>query len=212
MTLVFDFLEVLNWNWFQWLLFIIFIATFFFLTIGCSDLKRCDFSSTKLLFIAGIILLIWKFVEIFIPTVSGVSPTDLERLLGFIYSLFLMSGIIYTTLHLILGIGFIKLGSKNRESGGILIMLGGVLYVITWIINIVGVVIQKYGGWYNPIFLYSISGILIILVWTLYVISIASVGIILIYSFFTKRPLFIIFGILFFTAYFIEFLSFLGII
>lgn len=212
MTLEFDFLGVLNWNWLQWVFFIILIAAFFFLTIGCSDLKRSDFDSTKLLFFAGLLLLIWKFVEIFIPTVSGFSPTDSERLLGFIYSFFLMSGIIYTILHIILGVGFIKLGSKNRDPGGIVILLGGILYLVVWIINLIIVILQKYGGWYDPILLSSISGMVFILVWILYITSIIAVGVILIYSFLTKRVLFIIFGILFFIAYLMQFLSFLGVI
>lgn len=214
MTLEFDILGVLNWNWLQWVFFIILIAAFFFLTIGCSDLKRSDFEYTKLLYVAGLLLLIWKFVEIFIPTVSGLSPTDSERLIGFIYSLFLMSGIIYITLHLILGIGFIKIGSKNRNPGGIIILLGGILYLLTWIINLVIVILQKYNGWYHfpPTILLSIIGILNILAWFIYIASLLATGLILIYSFIIKRALFIIFSILFFIAYLLEFLAFLGII
>ena len=212
MTLAFDFFEFMTWNWLQWVFFIILIVAFFILTIGSFDLKKNDFKSTKLLFFAGYLLLFWSVIEEFIPTVSGVSPTDLERLLGFLYSLFLMSGIIYTTLHIILGIGLIKFGSKNRDPGGIVILLGGILYLVAWTINPIIVILQKYGGWYDPTLLSSITGILNILAWILYITSIIAAGVILIYSFLTKRVLFIIFGVLFFIAYLMDLLSFLGVI
>jgi hypothetical protein len=212
MTLVYDFFGFLAWNSLQWLFFIILTAAFFFLIIGSSDLKKNNFDSTKYLFFAGLLLLIWQIVRLLRPVVSGVSPTNTERLLGFLYSLFLMGGIIYSSLHILLGISFVLLGRKNRDPGGIVIIFGGILYIIAWILNLIIVILSKYAGWFDPTFLVSIAGMVEIFVWILYIANIIAALGILTYSFLTKRVLFIIFGVLFFIAYLIQLLDFLGII
>ena len=197
----------------MWLFMVILTAAFFFLILGSSDLKKYDFKSTKPLFVAGLLLLINLVVSsFFIPTVSGISPTSLERLLGFLYSLFIMNGIIYCTFQFILSIGFVKLGRKNRDPGGIVAFLGGILYLIVWIVFLLLRILQKYGGWYDSAFLASIASLIEIMAWFTYILAIVAVIFILIYTFLTKRPLFLIFAVLLFAAYLMDFLSFLGVI
>jgi hypothetical protein len=136
----------------------------------------------------------------------------MERLLGFLYSLFIMTGIIQATFHLLLAIGFVKHGSNNRDSGGIFALIGGFLYLLAYIIFLIVIILSKYGGWYNIAFLISIASIIEIIVWLHYVLGIVAVIMILIYSIFTKRPLFIIFAVLFFVAWTMDFLGFIGVI
>jgi hypothetical protein len=148
----------------------------------------------------------------FIPTVSGVTPTDMERLLGFLYSLFFMSGLINGLFHVILGIGFMNLGKNNRDPGGVIAMIGGILYLVAWIVNLVLTIISKLGGWYGLTLPGPIVSILNILSWVINFVVLGSVVLILVYSFLTKRPLFIIFALLFFAAYLLQILSLLGFI
>ena len=213
MALNFDFFRFLNWSWLNWVFFVILALAYVFLILGSSDLKKKGFKSTKLLFVAGLFLLIWLVVYNFlIPTVSGVSPSDMERFIGFLYSLFLMTGIIHVITHLILSIGIVKLGRNNRDPGGIIALLGGIIYLIAWIIYLILIILQKYGGWYDPAFLGSIAPITEIVVWIFYILVILATVLILIYSFLTKRPLFILFAVLFIAAYLLDFLSSIGVI
>ena len=213
MTLVSDFWSFLSWGGIMWLFFIILANAYFFLILGSSDLKKHNFKSTKLLFFAGLLLLLNLVVSgFFLPTISGMSPTDLERLLGFLYSLIFMNGIIHCTFQFILGIGFVKFGRDNRDPGGIIAQLGGILYLLTWIIFLILRILQKYGGWYNIAYLVSIASFIEIVAWIAYILSILAVVLIMIYTFLTKRPLFIIFAVLLFVAYLMDFLSFLGVI
>ena len=212
MTLIFDFFGFLGASLVQWLFFILLIVSYLFLILGSSDLKKNDYNSTKLLFFAGLFLLIWRVLSLFIPEVAGMSPTDMQRLLGFIYSLFLMNGLIHVATYMLLGIGCIKLGSKNRDKGGILVLLGGIFFLVSWILQLIAVILQKYGGWYNFPFLIEIYGILEIIAWTALFISISAVILILVYSILTKRPLFIVFAVLFLAAHILQLLFFLGIL
>ena len=129
MTLTFNFILSFGfWTWLAWTMFILILLAYLFLILGSNDLKKHNFVSTKLLFITGILLLIWYVLGQFIPTISLVSPTTAERIIFFIYTLFLTSGTIYLILNMILGIGFIKLGSNNRDRRGTLILVGGTTF------------------------------------------------------------------------------------
>ena len=213
MALIFDFFfpdGFLYWSWLQWLFYILLILAYIFLALGSNSLKNDNYNSTKLTLITGLLLLIWFLAELLIiPTVSGSSPTDLERLLGYTYSLFLMTGIIYSTLHGILGVGFIKIGSDNRDKGGTVILVGGILYLLTWIINSIIVILTKTGGWFG--FPVPIGFILDILTWITYIVVIVATILIFIFSIIAKRALFIIFGVLYLAVYSIQFLVFIGV-
>lgn len=210
MTLTFNF--ILSFGFWSWLVWIMFILAYLFLILGSNDLKKHNFVSTKLLFITGILLLIWYVLGQFIPTISLVSPTTAERIIFYIYTLFLTSGTIYLILNTILGIGFIKLGSNNRDRRGTLMLVGGILYLIMTIINLTVTIIflnamffwTSLPPWFGYFFLY--------LDWTLYIGIIAAVILIFISIIFTKRALFIIFGALFLAVYSIQFLIFIGIL
>ena len=212
MTLVFDFFGFFGASLIQWLFFILLLSSFLFLILGSNDLKKNDYNSTMILFLAGIFLLVWRALYLFIPNISGISPTDMERLLGFIYSFILMSGLINVVLYMLLGIGCIKLGSKNRDNGGIVVLLGGIFFLVAWIFNLIVIILQKYGGWYNLTFLFEILGILEILSWFVLVISLFAVVLIFVYSIMIKRPLFIVFAVLFLAAHLLQLLSYIGII
>ncbi|MFW9830093.1 MAG: hypothetical protein ACFFB4_07660 [Promethearchaeota archaeon] len=214
MTITFNFffpLVFLYWTWLTWIFFILLTLAYLFLILGSKDLKKHNFASTKLLFIIGIILLVWYILErLVIPSISLSSPTPMEIIIAYIYNLFLGFGIVYQVLHIILGIGFIKVGSNNREHGGTVILVGGILYLITWILNMVGNIILLTSAVFSiPI---PFGYILYVLNWIAYVTMIAAVILIFIFSIFTKRALFIIFGSLFLAIYSFQFLLFIGLL
>lgn len=210
MSITFDFFlpfGFLYWSWLTWILFIIFVLTYLFLILGSRDLKRNTFASTKFLFVIGILLLVWYIlVQLFIPSMSVTSPTPMEFIIYIIYTLFLGSGIIYQVLHIILGIGFIKVGSSNRDHGGTVALVGGILYLIAWILIMLSDIFFSFIPVYLSSLLFSVIG------WLIIITSLAAAILIFIFSIFTKRPLFIVFGALFLAIYSFQFLYLTGII
>jgi len=131
----------------------------------------------------------------------------MEIIIYYIYNLFLGFGIVYQVLHVILGIGFIKVGSNNREHGGTVMLVGGILYLIAWILYMVGNIIFIISAIFG--FPIPIGYIMYIVNWITNIIILAAVILIFIFSIFTKRALFIIFGALFLAVYSFEFLLFI---
>lgn len=209
MSITFDFFlpfGFLFWSWLTWILFILFVLTYLFLILGSRDLKRDNYASTKLLFVIGILLLVWYIlIRLFIPSMSVTSPTPMEFIIYIIYTLFLGFGIIYQVLHIILGIGFIKVGSSNRDHGGTVALVGGILYLIAWTLNMLSNLLLAF----IPVYLYLLFTII---AWLIIITNLVAAILIFIFSIFTKRPLFIVFGALFLAVYSFQFLLFIGII
>ncbi len=197
-----------------WIYFILFILVYLFLILGSKDLKKHNFVSTKLLFIIGILLLVW-YILLYI---CYMFPSPTETIIRFIYLFFLgfgfiRFGIIYQVLHIILGIGFIKVGSNNREQGGKVMLVGGVLYLLACILSTIGWIfdLNYIVGFFGFPIPSAIFYIISIMYWLFNIVSLAAVILIFIFSIFTKRPLFIVFGALFLAVYSIQFSMFINI-
>ncbi|MFX0031391.1 MAG: hypothetical protein ACFE9P_01910 [Candidatus Hermodarchaeota archaeon] len=215
MTITFEFFGFLDWNWLGWIVFILLTLTYLFLILGSKDLKKNNYDSTTLLFISGILLLAcYLLLRLIIPSMvlsSYMPPTELflHNLynLLFRYSIFAIpssqtGGIFYIAFQIILGIGFINVGSKNRDQGGTVMLVGGILYLITWIIDLI-TILSFIIGFSFPLF------VALILAVTAYILPIVAAILILIFSISTKRALFIVFGALFLNFYSIQFLIFI---
>ena len=210
MTLTIDFFLFLDWNWQNWTFFILIILSSLFLILGSNDLKKSNFASTKLLFIIGIVLLIWEILQrLFIPFVyiSSPSPPLSEVIIVYVYTLFLRFGIIYSTFGIVLGIGFIKFGSNNRDRGGTVMLVGGIVYLLMVIINLILNTLSL-----SAVFLPIPGVIFYILTWITILVIATAVILIFISTIFTKRALFIVYGALLLAVYFMQFLFFIGII
>lgn len=208
MTLTFYFILSFEfWTWLNWILFILILLTYLFLILGSRSLKKHNFASTKLLFIIGILLLIWYVFRQFFPQISLFSPTPMEMIIAYIYSLLLLNGTIYQILNVVLGIGFIKFGSNNRDRGGKLMLIGGIFFLIITIINVTAATFYLTAFWFGFPLPFWFGNYFLNL--TSYIVITIAAILIFISSIFTRRPLFIIFGTLFLAFHSIQLLLFI---
>lgn len=195
------------WDWIYsvwgWLFFILPVAAYIFLIIGCFDLKKDErnFKSMKFLSTVGIILLTWSIISQFLPSVMF-SYTFPDYFIGLSYYLTIM--IINYTLNLILGIAFIQFGSKNKEHKGSLSLSAGIILTIAWASSLTFSIFIIFFG-FPPIMYLTIQ-------WIIAILFLVAAILILVNTILIKRVFMIIFAAILLSYFTLNLLSIANII
>ena len=195
------------WNWIYsvwgWLFFILPVAAYIFLIIGCSELKKDErnFESVKFLSTLGIILLTWSIISRFLPSVMF-SYTFPDYFIGLSYYLTIM--IINYTLNIILGIAFIQFGSRNKEHNGSLSLSAGILLTIAWASSLTLSIFITLLGF--PLVMYSA------IQWIIAILFLVAAILILVNTILIKRVFMIIFAAILLSYFTLNLLSLANII
>ncbi len=195
------------WNWIYsvwgWLYFILPVAAYIFLIIGCSELKKDErnFESVKFLSTIGIIVLTWSIISQFLPSVMF-SYTFPDYFIGLSYYLTIM--IINYSVNIILGIAFIKFGSKNKEHKGSLSLSAGILLTIAWASSLTFSIFIIFFG-FPPVMYLTMQ-------WIIGILFLVAAILILVNTILIKKVFMIIFAAIFLSYFTLNLLTIANII
>jgi hypothetical protein len=181
-----------------------------FLLLASSSLRKNErqFKSLNLLKSLAITTLLGRILEIFIPAVSGPSATIDELPTGFIFDLILTYGVI-NVLQIILSVGFVIFGLKNRENNGMILVTGGILGILAWSINYTSLSIRSYFQWFiawNDASAYAaFLEVFMMVIFVAYLLILATYAVVLIYSIKIKEKYFLGYSIIYLLLFLTEF-------